>query len=619
MSKFGKSLGATATVLVVLGIIIAGYIVLTSLFNPRIDLTEEKIHTLSDGTKDILKGLERPVTLKFYCTKGNKDIPSFIKVQVRQLEDMLRQYDRIGGDKLYLEEYDPKPDTEEEDWAQRKYNLRPYNVGGENVFVGLAAVSGPNEESIPAFDFQQSDTWEYEISRLITSVGEKTSPVIGLISSLPVMGTPQQPQFPGQPPPPQQPKWQIITYLESQFEIRDLGTTVENIDEDIDMVMAIHPKGLSEKTLLGLDQYVLGGGRLVAFLDPRSRQESNTSQPQFRGMIGMGGSDLNDLTKAWGITMADGKIAADTNLKSFDPHIRQFLMGVLAMNKQTKTIDDKAIASRDLGELDLHFAGAFEGEPAEGLEMITYLTTTDAGGLLPESEAMSAESKAKDSLEKEGKLPVALRLTGTFKSAFPEGVSDMTDEEKAALKKEGEGGMVTLVADSDLLVAEFALKLVRTPFGMMRSQNSNLDFVLNLVEENIGNPNLIGLRTRGKLQRGFDRVEAIEKQAREDSKAEEEKLQERINDINEELTKLAEQSKNRQEFFSSSEVQEAEKKANKELMKFNKELREVRRGEREAVESLGTKLKALNIAAVPVAVALFGLVRLVSRRRRSNR
>jgi len=258
-----KLSGGAFGLLALLVILIAANIMLGN-FHFRKDLTEEKIFTLSEGTQNILKKLDAPVTLKYFFTRSSAETPIPLKTFAQQIEDLLKEYRLAANGKIIVEIYDPKPDSDYEEWAER-YGLIGQNPGmlESPIYCGLVAVKGDLFEAIPFVDPNAEELLEYNITRMIARVANPKKPVIGVMSSLPVMGMRSFPYaLPGQPPPKNQPPWAAFQDLNKDYDVRQIPVGAEQIEPDINVMIVVHPKNLSDKTLFALDQFVLRGGRL---------------------------------------------------------------------------------------------------------------------------------------------------------------------------------------------------------------------------------------------------------------------------------------------------------------------------------------------------------------------
>ena len=626
MSSFKQTATGTAGIFIVLGIIIAANVILNQIRAFRMDLTEENLYTLSEGTTNMM-GLPGPdVTLKFYFSKSSETTPIQLKQYAQRIRDLLREYETHSKGRVVLETYDPKPDSDEEEWAQ-KYGIQGQGLsmlGGDAIYLGLAAVSGKREAAIPFIDPRVEPQLEYLVTRLVSEVSVLERPKVGLMSSLPVMGTPQMPfnQSPQQGPQ----KWVFVSELEKLYEIVEVDPTAENIRDDLTALLVVHPKALGEKTLFAIDQFVMNGGRLMAFLDPMCLAD-DTAQPQMQ-QFGppQSASDLNRLTKTWGIELQPGKIAADEAAPTQLNTGRGVSSFITFLSLGAAQIDREEVATSSLESIMMPFAGALTGEPAAGLTMTKLLQTSEDSGTLDTMQAMGPASAAVQAMVRRANIPLGIRLQGTFKSAFPEGPpkgeQEKEEEENGNwLKESKDGAVVILITDADMLADGNCVRMLQTPFGpsMASPLNDNLNLVANFTEQLAGSEALIGLRSRGTFERPFTKVAELEQAAQSKWLAEEKKLQDELMEAQNRINELQRGKQADQQFIISPEQQAEIKKFNDQRFETQRQLKEVRKNLRHDIEVLGMKLKIINIAAVPLAVALFGIVRGVRRKKSGAR
>ncbi len=607
----------------------------------RADLTEEHLYTLSAGTKQLLAGLDRPVVLTFYATTGDQ-VPIPVRQYAKRIEDLLREYVLHGGGNVKLEVEDPQPDSDAEEWAQ-KFGLQAAPMallgGGPDLYLGLAAVSGPRDASIPFLSPDAEPQLEYLVTRLVHEVSLAARPKVGLLSSLPVTGRP--PATPFGPPQGGGKPWAAVEELKKLYEVVEVEPGAETIPEEVTALVIIHPRDLSGKTLFAIDQFVLQGGRLLAFVDPAclAQMESEAQNP-YRNMMGMSSSssDLNRLTSAWGLRLDAERMAADpmaaTPVRSGEGRVKR---NASWLSLRGENVDRGDVAISGLEFLMLPFAGAFEGGPAEGLTMTPLLFTSKEAGLTETMQVMLPGAASAPPPAAGKALPVAVRLTGLFKTAFPEGApaeppaGGEGDEGASGETEKPEPpagdvlaagtapGVVVLVADVDLLYDRFAVEPVNF-FGYQGYQmaNDNIGFLLNMVEQLAGSEVLIGLRSRGTYDRPFTRVLEIEQQAAARWRREEQRLQARLDETRRRLEELQASRDPGQKLILTDEQRAEIEQFRDEQFRTQRELKNVRKDMRRDIERLGWLLKLVNMAAVPVLVAAFGLYHGAARRRRAG-
>lgn len=622
-----KFTGSLVGLLALLAILIAINLLLGRT-RARVDLTEEKLYTLSDGTRAILKSLDAPVTLKFFFSGSAPEVPAPLKHFGQQVQDLLKEYELAAGGKVVVETYDPKPDSDAEEWAQR------YGLAGEQIgvmepalYMGLVVVKGDANTVLPFLDPRNEELLEYNITRMIARVANPKKPTLGILSSLPVMGVRSFPYaMPGQPRPKNQPAWVAFQDLNKDYEVRQLPIETDAIDPAIDVLVVVHPKNVSQKTLFAIDQFVLRGGRLLAFIDPLCLADAITQE----AAMGMArpASDLGQLPAAWGIEYESDKVVADlaasTRVRRGDNTVED---NPIFLSFQKYNIDGKDIITSSLETLGLPGAGAFSGTGAEGLSFSSLLVSSEQSALVNAMAAqMGGDAVRRDFKSGHKRLNVAIRLQGKFKSAFPEGKpKEAADAEKKdpaagekesakkedsapALKESAKAGTVILVADVDMLYDAFAVQEMPI-FGQRAFQpmNDNLIFFANAIEQLSGSADLAQIRSRGRFDRPFDRVLQLQSKAQERWMLQERALQEKLESTRERLESLQTKKDKSQRYILSSEQEQEIATFKQEQIKTQRELKQVRKNLREGIEKLGVTVKAINILAIPALVCLAGL------------
>lgn len=620
--KQWKNMGGLAGVLLLLGILIAFNTVLRPI-RMRADVTQDKLYTLSDGTKKLLSDLDRDVTLKFYFSKSNDRLSMPMKNFASRVRDLLKEYESRSGGYLVIEEYDPKPDSDEEEWAQRyglqSQSLDMFGMGG-GLYFGIVAVSGNREAAIPVLAQSAEPRLEYLLTRMVSEVASEKQAKVGVMSALQINGGVGNPYMGGGSR-----KWAVLSEIERQYEVEKIEMGAKEVPEDIDTLIVVHPADISDAALYAIDQFVLRGGRLLAFTDPMSlaAQESVNPQMQQLGMPSpQGTSNLNRLTEAWGVKMVENQLAADESAAS----LLQAGQGKAQRNPawlslRPSHINREDVATGSLSDLMLPFAGAFEVSETNGVSAAELLYTADDGFTVDTYAARSGNIDIP--LEKK-RVPLAVRLTGTFKTAFPAGKpSDESEEnsgesteevaastEPEGLKESAKPGVVILVADVDIIADRFATQNMNV-FGqtIVQPRNDNLSFAINMVEQLCGSQVLIGLRSRNAFDRPFDRVIELEKEAAFKWQAEEQRLNEKLQATQARLSSLQQPEDDGQQIFLSPEQEAEVKTFREEVFQTQQSLKEVRKNLRRDIEMLGVRLKAINIIAIPLLVAAFGIGR----------
>jgi ABC-type uncharacterized transport system involved in gliding motility auxiliary subunit len=629
---------STAGVLVMLGILILLNFI-AGAARARLDLTQEKAYTLSAGTKAILKKLDTPVTIRFYCTQSESATPEtvFLKGYARKVEDLLAEYRQVGGSKVKIEKYDPQPDSDAEDSA-RLDGIEPQALAGaDRFYLGLAVKCADELQSISFLAPNRERLLEYDLTRAIVRAETPEKPTIGLMSPLPVFGMPSNPMMQQMGQQGSQP-WTIVNELKNDFNVKRVGMDVDKIDDDIKLLLVIAPKDISDKAQYAIDQFIMRGGKLVAFLDAQCLAD-NRQQNQMMANMGGGGSSLDKLLKAWGIQFDSGKVVADLKYKmqlrgrNGEP---QEAPAWLALTSDAVDKDD--VTTSQIDNIWLPLSGAFTGTPVAGLKQTVLLRSSKDSQLVDGMLAnLSGENIMKEFKPSGVNYNLAIRLAGKFNTAFPEGApqekkdeksdAEKKDEKKPEEKKPGDSlketkgdNAVVLFGDADMLYDPFTMRRIDSPFGAMQmAMNANLNLAQNVIEQMTGDSNLIAVRSRAALNRPFTRVKEMETVANEKFQSEIKRLEESAAEAQRKINEMQAQKKDKDQRFILSPEQRTElEKLRKEEAETRKHLKQVQKDLRKEVVSLQTRLKWINILAVPLAVTATGIVIAIVNRRKTS-
>ena len=619
-NRFWKISGGLAGLIVVLAILVAVNI-LAGQFRARKDLTEEKLYTLAAGSRQVLSKLDRNVTLMFFFNGSSPEIPAPIKSFAREIEDLLKEYELAGNGRVTVERYDPKPDSDDEDLAMRfGVNPQAVSVGGGMLYLGLVAVSGDLQAAIPLIDPRTEQLLEYNITRMIYRVTTVQKPVVGILSSLPVNGTPPMGMMPPSQRMRQEPPWAAFAELGRDYTVRTVEPLAESIPGDIDTLIVVHPKDLGERTLFALDQFVLRGGRLLAFVDPLCAADQESAGMDQFGMGARRSSTLGKLFDAWGLAYDPGKVVADveamTPLRTRNNAVENNPY-YLSLRRDNMAGND--ILTAPLDSILMVMAGAFGNEAAEGLRLTPLIQTSDQA---VQTDAMMLQFNPgafKQELQKGRRtFNLAVRLEGKFRTAYPNGQpaageTNAAPAATAALRESVKPGTVILVADADLLGNDFCVRDMGF-FGLQQAINDNINLFANMVEQLAGSADLIGIRCRGSSQRPFTRVLALQAQAQEQWLEQEQMLEQRLGETQQRMQELQRSKDDKQRFVLSAEQGQELERFRAEVLKYKTDLKKVRRSLREGIEALGMKVKLINILLVPALVAAAGIALGIARK-----
>jgi ABC-type uncharacterized transport system involved in gliding motility auxiliary subunit len=599
---------------------------IVSAFNLRADLTEGDVYTLSPGTRSILGKLEAPVKLRLYYTQGGEAVPVGLKTFAKRVEDLLDEYRTAGRGKVIVEKFNPEPDSDAEESAQLDGIDGQTTNTGEKFYLGLSISFLDQKAAIPVLAPDRERLLEYDITRGIAQVGEAKKPVVGVMSALPVLGRSLDPIRKQQPTE----AWVVMQELKKIFDVREIRLDAPRIDDDIKVLLVIHPRNLAEETEYAIDQFVLRGGKLIAFVDPYAYFDQ---QPDLQNPFGgnqAGSSTFYNLFKAWGIDVDMGKVIADlTYASGSGPRL---LPTLLQLNTPALNMDD--VVAGQVGTLLIPFGGAFKGKPAEGLTQ-TVLVHTSRNAMPVDLiiATLSGEPSTRGFQPTNEEMPLAIRLTGKFHSAFPEGKPQpygapradkkkgetKKDEPKAEpqLKQSAEENSVVLVADVDLLSDGAAVE-IQEVFGQRVAvpRNGNLALALGLVEHFSGDSALIGLRSRATFSKPLTVIREIEAQAQQQYLGKIKELEDNLNQTQENLQKLQKGKGGATSTAILTSEQQAElDNFRKKAVETRRDLKELRKNLRVETDALEFWTKVINIGLVPLLVALTGLALALRRRR----
>ena len=625
--------------IVVAGIVLVSTVIFDRLFtNARIDLTENNLYTLSEGSRNVVAGLERPVDLFFFFSKtATKDALAW-RNYAKQVRELLEEFELASEGNVRLHVIDPEPFSEEEDQAA-EYGLEAVNlaVGADPVYFGMAVISGDggelSREVVPFFQPDRQELLEYDIARMMYQASRVKKPKVGLISNLEINGG-----FDMMRRAPKEP-WFVMKQLGQLFEISELRDDVQEIDADIDLLVVVHPKDLPLTTLFAIDQFVLRGGRLLVFVDPFSERDPMGAQQPGADLS----STLPKLFDAWGVVFDTTHFIGDYQLAlQVSSEQGQAPFKHLAILQLT----DANHGEKDIttGQLEsLNFSSAGYLLPLEGATTTFKPLLLSSEYAMPLSVEKIATGKDPKDLAK-GFNPtgeqyvLAARISGPVKSAFPDGVPvnegdgnteaadesdiDKGESDKEALNKEYltesmNDIQVMVVADSDLLTDRLWVR-VQAYFGQSIAQPfaDNGSFFVNSVDALSGSSDLISIRSRGRFIRPFTVVQEMRHQAETAFREKEEQLQQQLVAAEQKLVALQNQRDDSGNMLTLSPEQEAElTKFQDQKLTIRKQLREVQHQLNQDINNLDMWLKVINIALVPALLTLFAIGIAMYRRR----
>ena len=617
----------------------------------RLDLTEQRLFTLSEGTRNIVRAIDEPVTLRLYVSRSLASRLPSISGYVARVRDLLQEYEYAADGKIILTVIDPEPFSEEEDRAVA-YGLSglPLLDGESTFYFGLVGTNTlDDQEVIPRFTPDREEFLEYDLTKMIHTLAQAERPVIGLLSGLPLDGQSQQAMMMGRPPQP----WLILERMEELFEVRHLSSvSLERVEEDVDVLMLVHPKKLSDSVHYAIDQFVLGGGHTLVFVDPNAEADMNPTVPGLPPLPGK--SELEDLLAAWGLeldttrTVGDMQIGADVQAQMGDRVAT--IRYPMWMNVPSPLLDREDVVTAELGNLTFGTAGALVTVPDAGLTVSPLAMTTPSGAGLVETEMVGPmadiERLVREFRPDGTSYVLAARIGGKAASAFPEGPplpdTDTADKGTGEGEDPGEGEgagaesgaegsgtpaepvpdhldegeiHVIVVGDTDFLQDQFWVQR-QNIFGQSIPIpiSANGSFVINALDNLTGSGDLIGIRSRGRFLRPFTVVNELRQDAELRFREKEKELLQRLKETETRLSEL--RTGEGDEIVLNEDQRNAIVEFTEERVRIRRELRDVRHSLRKDIETLETSLKFINIGLVPIVIGIGGLLAGLHRMRR---
>ena len=606
--------------LVITGAFLLVSVALISVFpRLRVDLTQDSLYTLADGTRNIVRNLEKPVELLFfYSEEATADVPQ-LRTYGTRVQELLQEMEIASEGNLTLRLVDPVPFSEEEDEAV-EYGVQrvPLSEGGEEVFFGIVAVDpstveaeGEEAEAEKIFKTialvrpDQEEFLEYEVAKLITQVANPTPPVVGFLSSVPVDG--------GMNPDTMQPvaPLMIMDTIRQLYTARRVAPDATSIDEDITILMLVHPQELSLQTQYAIDQFVLRGGKVLAFLDPNADSQAQPGEDGVPVARPNQASDLAALLAAWGVQFDNTRVVADreqallVNLGESTRPVTHY--GMMGLQRGSFAND---IVTTGMQVLNLSSAGAIS--PLEGAQTTfePLLQSSADAGLMeaPLFKALTDPTILLDDFQATGeRYTIAARVSGPVQSAFPEGRPAPAAEPVAEHLSESSGPVnIILIADSDMLNDRLWVQ-IQSFFGQRIGQAfaSNGDFIMNSLDNLSGNAELVTIRSRGRYARPFLTVMELQREADLRLREEETELLQNLQQTEVQIVALS----STQDGNQLSDEQRAEiDRFNEQQLETRRRLREVQLQLNQDIERLGSVLKFVNTALVPILLIGFVLL-----------
>jgi ABC-type uncharacterized transport system involved in gliding motility auxiliary subunit len=604
-SRFGL---VTVAALLVLGISVSNAL----LQGFRLDLTQNKLYTLSEGTEKILENIEEPVNLYFfYSDRATANIPQ-LRTYAGRIRETLQEFVQHSNGKLRLTIIDPLPFSEDEDRAN-EFGLQGVALQSTSdpIYMGIAGTNSIGDEEIIAFlDPGKENFLEYDLAKLVYTLSNPERPVIGLITDLPMFsGFDNQTQQSRQP-------WLIVPEVQQLFAVRTLSTTETQIDADIDVLMVVHPKELGSATLYAIDQFVLGGGRALFAVDPFSEVDippPNPQNPQ-AALMASRSSSLNNLTDAWGVSVntenvvGDDLFALEVSAAGLRPTRHIGLIGI-----DDTAMDEDDVIMSGVRILNFGYTGYIEVADDASATVTPLVQSSDIAAPLPVNilPFMQDPATLRDGFSPTGeRYTLAARIQGKVSSAFPEGppVDVPTGPDAEHLTEAVDSINVILIADTDIFTDRLWAQ-VQNVFGqrLTTAFANNGNFIVNALDNLTGSGDLISIRGRGTFNRPFTRVQNLRREAEGQYRITEQRLQQELQATEAKLAELQVSRDDSNALILTSEQEDALERFQQERINIRKELRKVRRNLDQSIESLGTWLKIINIGLMPLIITVISL------------
>jgi ABC-type uncharacterized transport system involved in gliding motility auxiliary subunit len=597
----------------------------------QIDLTDNKLFTLSEGTKETLAAVKEPITLRFFSTRKLVETTPGLTAYGGRVQELLERYVALSNGAIRLELVDPEPFSPEEDRAVG-FNLSsvPITEAGDLGYFGIAATNTTDDtDVIPFLTPQREQFLEYDLTRMINNLANPKKKIIALVAGIPIDSDPLK----------KYKSWALVDQLKQFFEVRPQGLSPK-ITDDIDLVMIVHPFGLSQQSKYAIDQYVLRGGKAMIFVDPHAEEGARSNQAL--RLPGGFGSDLPELFKAWGIkydpNMVLGDLKAGQRVQAgVDSFGRPIITRYIAWTSYgPENINKTDVTTSQLRLVNFGSPGFFEFEKDATIKVEPLITSTEASG--PFDAAMVRRNPQPAKILKEFKpqnktYVLAARIGGNVKSAFPDGPpkddsakkdAKKDDAKKAAkpkphLKASVKPVNLIIVADTDFVADLFWLQ-TQDLFGqqVIVPTANNADFVVNAADNLSGSSSLIGLRSRGLSARPFELVQKIQNDAEDKYRTKERTLVKELEDVQSKMKELETKERAKGSAVLSPEQQATVGKFRSRVLEIRRELRGVQLNLRRDIDQLGADLKLVNIAAMPAAIAVLAIIIALARRNRKR-
>ena len=584
-----------------------------SLRGSRLDLTENRQFTLSSGTEQLLAKVEEPLTLRFYASRALRDANPFLGSYADRVHDMLRTYAEASNGKILVEYIDPEPFSPEEDRAVG-FGLEPVSLEGGAItgYFGIAGTNSTDDvDVLPMLSPERETFLEYDLTRMVSNLASPDKPVVAMVTGLPLNADPTAQYRP----------WQVMQELDQFFDIRMETGDIDRFAPDVDALVLVHPQALSEKTIYAIDQFVMRGGKVLVFVDPQSEAQAMRQQPGME--VADTFSNLEKLLPAWGVdydpevVVGDPQTARQVGFTSGGREQVVNYLPWLSLDHSRLAADD--VITSELNVVNLGTAGALAAREGATTSFTPLIRTSPDAMAIPAEEVRrypDPMALIRDFKPRGKELVLAARIAGPLKSAFGDQPPQDVVHEPAHLAEAQSPAQIIVVADTDLLDNRTWLNMLGDQVAIPVADNTNL--VANAIDNLVGSEALMSLRGREVTLRPFTKVQEIRRAGEIQYRAKEQELLTRLADLQDQLSSL--QVTEGEDPSLLSDVQRKEIDGFRtQLLDTRRELRDVQLAMRQDIEHLRDTTRFLNIAAVPLLVALAAIVIALVRRARYRR
>jgi ABC-type uncharacterized transport system involved in gliding motility auxiliary subunit len=560
----------------------------------RLDLTQARQYTLSQGTRNIIAKLPEPVTLRFYFSEKNSANYPVTAAYAKRVRDLLSEYSSLSNGKILVEDVDPEAFTPEEDEANAA-GIRSAPTGNGDVFYfgleGINSIDG--QETIPYLAIEREPYLEYDITSLLYQLAHPDKPKLAILGTLPLTSNPEATD-PGTP-------LTIYTQLRQNYDTTTLAADFSAIPASTNLLLIVHPENVTLNQQRTIASYLLHGGKALIFVDPLSelvKAEPNNAQntPQ--------SSDLPDLLKGFGVDYSPDMVVLDRQLAQ---RIRagdqdQTVVYPVWLHLTTQYFAPRDPVTASLTSLNLASTGALSQTKGATTNFEPLVISSNQASLSDRDSVVAGMNDPASLLDQTSvnnakTYTLAARVTG-----------------HASVAGLGAGNINMIVmADTDIFDDRFWVRLGDTPQPFA----DNAAFVLGAVENLTGSDDLISLRTRGNTERPFTVVEQMQIAAELKFRETLTVLQAKLSASENEMSQL--QGGGNGSATTLTPAQNADiERVRRDIAGTRLQLRDVQRSLRTDIDRLGTVLAFINILLMPVLVALFAIVFGLIRRRRAQ-